>query len=248
MAFKVLIAFVQKREADQDRSDQAGTTVSGARSNSARGSNKSGGFHLSLKKWIDLKEKGQSGFAAIHFAAFNGNLKMLNDLIKLGANVNAMNPQGMNVLHVSAQGDQPAAMHYFIEQFNMDINIQDEKRSTPLHWAAFSANELALSYILAWGANVNAQDFKGLTPLHLGVLASEQSQSTRLIRHLLIKGSDIRIKDKKNRTAYDYAAEKIGSPAWKESVCKILRESNSENKKFGDKLFEFLQIQQPLHK
>ena len=73
-----------------DPSDQGQTTVSGARSNSARGS--SNGLHLSLKKWIDLKEKGQSGFAAIHFAAFNGNLNMLNELIKLGANVHAVNP------------------------------------------------------------------------------------------------------------------------------------------------------------
>ena len=64
-------------------------------------------------------------------------------------------------------------MHFFIEKFGMDINVQDQKLSSPLHWAAFSANELALSYILAWGAEVNSQDFKGLTPLHLGVFASE---------------------------------------------------------------------------
>ena len=76
-----------------------------------------------MKKWIDLKEKGQSGFSAIHFASFNGNLRMLNDLIKLGADVHSSNPQGMNVLHVAAQGDQPASMHFFIEQFAMDINI-----------------------------------------------------------------------------------------------------------------------------
>ena len=69
-----------------------------------------------------------------------------------------------------------------------------------------------------------------------------------MIRHLLIKGANIKIADKKNRTAHAYAADKIGSPAWKETVCKILRDSDSDNKKFGDKLFEFLQIQQPLHK
>ena len=74
MAYKALINFVQKRETELDPSDQAGTTVSGARSNSPKGSIINSGLHLSLKKWVDLKEKGQSGFAAIHFAAFNGNL------------------------------------------------------------------------------------------------------------------------------------------------------------------------------
>lgn len=98
----------------------------------------------------------------------------------------------------------------------MDINSKDDKLSTPLHWAAFSANELVLSYILAWGADLDSQDFKGLTSLHLGVLASEQSHSTRLVRHLLIKGADQKIKDKKNRTCLEYASQKIGNPTWKE--------------------------------
>lgn len=72
----------------------------------------------------------------------------------------------------------------------LDINSRDRKQSTPLHWAAFSGAELALSYILAWDADVNAKDSKGLTPLHLAVKSSEDLQSTRSIRHLLIKGAD----------------------------------------------------------
>jgi ankyrin repeat protein len=43
---------------------------------------------------------------------------------------------------------------------------------------------------LAWDADVNAKDSKGITPLHLAVKSSEDLQSTRSIRHLLIKGAD----------------------------------------------------------
>jgi ankyrin repeat protein len=49
---------------------------------------------------------------------------------------------------------------------------------------------MALSYILSWDADVNARDSKGLTPLHLAVKAAEDMQSTRSIKHLLIKGAD----------------------------------------------------------
>lgn len=49
------------------------------------------------------------------------------------------------------------------------MNSRDKKYGTPLHWAAFSGSELALSYILAWESDVNAKDSKGLTPLHLAV-------------------------------------------------------------------------------
>jgi ankyrin repeat protein len=86
MAFKALIDFVKR---DESESDQVQTTVSGHGANSNSTRNR---FRLSLRKWIDLKEKGQSGFAAVHFASFNGNLRMLNDLIKLGADVHATNP------------------------------------------------------------------------------------------------------------------------------------------------------------
>lgn len=43
---------------------------------------------------------------------------------------------------------------------------------------------------MAWETEVNAKDSKGLTPLHLAIKASEDLQSTRTIRHLLIKGAD----------------------------------------------------------
>jgi ankyrin repeat protein len=50
-----------------------------------------------------------------------------------------------------------------------------------------------LSYIVSWEADINARDSKGLTPLHLAVKSSEDLQSTRSIRHLLIKGADKRV-------------------------------------------------------
>ena len=93
------------------------------------------------------------------------------------------------MLHVSAQGDQPLSLVYFLK-LGLDINSMDKRLSTPLHWAAFACAELVLNYILAYGADVNARDIKGLTPLHLAVRSSEEIMTTRNIRALLLKGSD----------------------------------------------------------
>ena len=55
------------------------------------------------------------------------------------------------MLHVAAQGDSPQALYYF-KQLGLDIDATDRKKSTPLHWAAFSGAELSVAYITAWGA------------------------------------------------------------------------------------------------
>jgi len=60
-----------------------------------------------------------------------------------------------------------------------------------------------VSYLVAWGADVNALDINFLTPLHLAVKAADQLNSTRTVRHLLIKGARRDIKDKFGRTPLD---------------------------------------------
>jgi len=124
---------------------------------------------------------------------------MIRLLVKHGADVHAINRQGINMLHVSSQGDSPVSLAYFLEK-GLNINSMDYRESTPLHWAAFSNAECILNYIVAWGGDLNAQDSKGLTPLHLAVKSYKDSHSTRGIKQLLLKGAD--------RNALDYESKK----------------------------------------
>jgi len=55
----------------------------------------------------------------------------------------------------------------------MDINMKDNRLSTPLHWACYSKSEVALNYLLPMNPDLNAQDQKGYTPLHLAVKSVE---------------------------------------------------------------------------
>jgi ankyrin repeat protein len=41
-------------------------------------------------------------------------------------------------------------------KIGLDINSIDQRKSSPLHWAAFAGAEHALQFVLAWGGNPNA--------------------------------------------------------------------------------------------
>ena len=89
----------------------------------------------------------------------------------------------------------------------LDVNAIDSRHSTPLHWATFAGADLALSFLVANGAELDAQDLKGLTPMHLAVKTSENMRTTRLIRGLLLKGADPQIQDHNGRLPVDFVEE-----------------------------------------
>jgi ankyrin repeat protein len=55
-----------------------------------------------IREWINIPSKGEEGFCALHFASFHGNIKLIKLFVRNGANVNARNRQGINMLHVAA--------------------------------------------------------------------------------------------------------------------------------------------------
>ena len=111
----------------------------------------------------------------------------------LGGDIHATNNHRINLMHVSAQGDQATSI-VFLQKQGLDINSRDLKNSTPLHWASYAGAETAIVYLLAFGAKVNARDVEGHTPLHLAVKSAEENKNTRTVKHLLLSGADRNIR------------------------------------------------------
>ena len=99
------------------------------------------------------------------------------------------------MLHIAAQGDQPAPLYYFVKIKKMDINDKDNRGSTPLHWACYSKSEFALSYLLAMDPALESLDQAGYTPLHLAIKSVGDLKSTRPVRALLLKGASRQAKN-----------------------------------------------------
>jgi ankyrin repeat protein len=120
--------------------------------------------------------------------------------VDAGADINVVNPQGINMLHIAAQGDQASSIIYFLEA-GANINMTDKRGSTPLHWAVYSNSEVAASYLLAHKAQLNLQDNDGNSPLHAAVKYGYQNKNSRIARLLLLQGAKRDIRNGKGKIA-----------------------------------------------
>ena len=149
---------------------------------------------VSKAQFINMQNN--DGLTAIHYAAFRGNIRIIKYLTEEhGGDPYIKDNDGHNVIHIASQADKVNVIHFFIKNFNFDVNDRDNKDSSALHWAAYLNKEIALTYLIAWGANVNAQDTENNTPLHLAVLTSEGVQETRWVKILLLKGAKRELKN-----------------------------------------------------
>mmetsp|Transcript_4709 Transcript_4709/g.8036 ORF Transcript_4709/g.8036 Transcript_4709/m.8036 type:complete len:188 (+) Transcript_4709:387-950(+) len=104
-----------------------------------------------FKIWLNA-QTFKDKFAALHYASFRGNIDQCRVLLEAGAELMIKNRHGLNVLHIAAQGDQPASLYYFHKIQGIPIDCRDARGSTPLHWACFSCSELAAIYIMSWSS------------------------------------------------------------------------------------------------
>ncbi|CDW88669.1 dhhc zinc finger domain containing protein [Stylonychia lemnae] len=158
-----------------------------------------------IKQWVNSKTY-RDKFTPLHFASYKGNIEMIQVLLDYKSSPTQINNFGLNMLHVAAQGDAASSLYIF-KELNLNINQQDFRGSTALHWACYQQSEVALSYLLAWNPNLNIQDVEGHTPLHLAVRSVQMTYSTRSVRFLLLKGAQVNIKDKKGKLAIDYVKD-----------------------------------------
>lgn len=100
-----------------------------------------------------MRDRTELRAAAIHLAAFNGNITLMKYLLKNNADLTLGTAYGVSALHMAAQGDQPSSLdmllNYKQSPSTFEINQRDSSGATPLIWATFCGSENALCYILA---------------------------------------------------------------------------------------------------
>ena len=152
-----------------------------------------------------INQKNKAGFTALHYACYNGNIKLIKLLVNNGADINIVNNNGLNLLHLATQGNQTTPLYYFIHKYKMNINSIDNLGNSCLHWACFYHNDKALNFLLLCNKiNINIKNKNGFTPLHFCVLG----KNIKAIKKLITAGGDISIKNNENKTCINLANKK----------------------------------------
>jgi ankyrin repeat protein len=104
---------------------------------------------------------------AIHWAAFQGNYKMLKYFMDRGGDVAAKDAEGRTPLQLSTGAESSKCCKLLTKKMPPGmINEVDNDQMSALHWAAFHGNHKQLELLLVAGADVNLVDKEGKRAIH----------------------------------------------------------------------------------
>ena len=149
------------------------------------------------------KESDSRGESPLYRAAYMHRRKEAEQLITSGADVNAVTKRGTPVLDAACSTGANLELVRLLVNNGANINVSDEHRRTPLHWAAYHGFADVVVLLLGRGANAEARDDVGRRPLHLAAAAG----SDDAVRLLLEHGVDPNPRDETGKTPLDLARD-----------------------------------------
>ncbi|KAK1600670.1 ankyrin repeat-containing domain protein [Colletotrichum navitas] len=137
---------------------------------------------------------GDGGDRAVHIAAREGFLPILDRLLAYGADVDIQNVWQETPLHQALQrGQTPTSLTLLSN--GASWTITNDKGVTALHSAAKNSTYLLVQYLLDRGADPNVRDKQGQTPLFMACHPVDKNGKkskvdVKVIRALMEQGAD----------------------------------------------------------
>ncbi|CAN2388262.1 Ankyrin repeat and protein kinase domain-containing protein 1 [Pristimantis euphronides] len=121
---------------------------------------------LNLLQISDISWVDENNFTLLHFAVAEGNFERVNHFLGLNANVNSCTVSGSTPLILAIQRKLADICACLIEN-GADVNLMDEDKWSPLHFAAQGGDDRITRLLLDHGAHVDALERDDWSPLHL---------------------------------------------------------------------------------
>ena len=146
-------------------------------------------------------------YTPLMVAANRSSLRVVDYLIRQGADVNAQSDGGETALMLAARAkDEQAAVNTMtlLLAAGADPNVVSGGGNSPLMEAAYSGHAAAILLLVQAGSNVNHTNQYGETALLVGSL---KMGTVAAVKALLAAGSDPKHEDKDGATAADVARQ-----------------------------------------
>ena len=176
-----------------------------------------------------LNSQNNKGMTALHFAFYQGNMKLIKFLLNVGANYNLKSNAGLSCIHYSAIKNKVTPIYYMIEKGKIDKYEEDKVGNTFFHWACYYASEKIINFYLNDdNFNINKQNKEGFTPLQYYIM----SKSTKSLKKFILRGADPYMKNKKGENSFDILNEKYNNDINKNKNINTLVMNNYKELKF----------------
>ncbi len=189
-----------------------------------------------LEQGEDVNAAQGDGMTALHWAAENGDLTIVEVLLSAGANFDGRTRLGnYTPLHLASKMGRSEVINALLAN-GQDPNVVAISGMTPLHYAAASGSAESVDVLVGYGAQINAREHDGLqTPLMFAAALNR----VQVVMALAGYGAnleaysevvDMRVRGKMDRMAGDRRDEVIsafreqtsaGDPSWRPNTRQV---------------------------
>lgn len=197
-----------------------------------------------LTAGADVNIKAKMGRSPLHNIAMNDIGVLLRDsgtdlqavtedlqniiglLCNAGADLNAMDDEGLSPLHVavSVQRQGRAEMVKLLLNAGVNVNTKTKDGITPLHMAVLDGRKDLVELLLNGGADTHVKDARGLTPLECATLKDDKD-----IAELLRPWWTLRQLKSKDPSVRRRAAEELGNSRNKQAIRALVTALNDDH-------------------
>ncbi len=136
----------------------------------------------------------------------SNTLETYQFLADKGINVNVIDHENRNPLHLIARNNKDINIYKFFLEKGVDVNLQDHEENTPFMVAANGGNLKIVEFLAKEVKNINLKNKKGTTALTNAV----SRNSADVVAFLIKKGADINTVDKDGNTLSYYLINSFG--------------------------------------
>ncbi len=154
----------------------------------------------------------------LHRAIWKGDLAAVRRLVGKYESLLEVKSGGKTWLHTAAEAGQAEVAEFFMES-GISADVVDDKKRTPLHYAADGD---IVRLLAGRGADVSAKDDSGYTPLHF-------ASRIEVIKALVASGADLDIADREGCTAL-HGIVRVNNLQVCKELCRQGADVNTKNK------------------